>query len=857
MTPQGSAAEMIVARPPIRLRILGPIDLCDSNGQPVNAVLAQPRRLGLLAYLTLASWHGFIRRDQALAMFWPEHDMDRARAALNRSIYYLRQALGDDAVVSRGIDEVAVSTDRVWCDATALQVALAARRFDEAIGLYRGELLEGLFVTGAAGFERWVEDERQRLATAASRAAWLLAEEAERTANHADAARLYQCAVDRSPLNELGVQRLIAALDRAGDRSGAVIAFDRFADRLATELELHPAPETRALVDAIRDRESAVIPHRLVSDAARPVDRDAPSVARVSRETVGVAMPFRLRSPSRRQTLAFVAVGVTIIAGIVAVSRRHVPPLDRHHVAVLSLRTSPEGVALDTVNERIGGSIRDAIVENGDRADLVPIMSGRSRGVDERNAQRAAREAGAGILVIATVHRAGDTVVADARIIETAGNLPRWVVHGVARSPASMQPLDTIAQRVAGAIAALTDSRFGTWLPIAAAIPPTVRAFEEFDRATELRLRNRPGEALGHYEAAVVLDPTFTWAMMEAAVAHMNIGDRPGADSVIDLVAAQRDRLTRVQGHWLDWMLAVRDEDWVRSYAALERAAQLLPDRFLYGLAENARWLNRPRRSVELLTRLGPNSLAGGGFGYWYLMADSYHQLGDHRQELEVARRARQRHPQRPTAIIVEARARAALGDVAGVLALVDTILALPRDGRDTPGTLMLQSAQELRAHGHAAAGLELTNRAIRWFAGRTPGEARSLETRRQFARAVYDAGRWSLADSLFRELVSDDRDGSVDHRAMLGAIAAHRGDTTEARRCIVVLQQLAHSANRPREDAIFGQARVMAVLGNASESVRLLREALGGQGQDLHTELDFAGLAADPAFRAFVRPKG
>jgi hypothetical protein len=54
----------------------------------------------------------------------------------------------------------------------------------------------------------------------------------------------------------------------------------------------------------------------------------------------------------------------------------------------------------------------------------------------------------------------------------------------------------------------------------------------------------------------------------------------------------------------------------------------------------------------------------------------------------------------------------------------------------------------------------------------------------------------------------------------------------------------------------MFGQARIMAVLGNPQESLRLLREALGGQGQDLHTEADFAAMASDPAFRLFVKPR-
>jgi tetratricopeptide (TPR) repeat protein len=522
---------------------------------------------------------------------------------------------------------------------------------------------------------------------------------------------------------------------------------------------------------------------------------------------------------------------------------------------VWSTWTSPGDRAPDFVVERTDAAIRDALVQMGLVAVVLSPASRDARSAEPVDVRRVARETGAGMLVVTSLHRMGDSLRLTARILETLGGQVRWVVPA-ATLPVSAPDasVDTVAERVAGAFAALVDPRYASWMPVATS-PPTVRAFEEFDRATDLKIHNRPGDALPHFERAATLDPTFTWAMLEAAIVRMNIGDRPGADSVIDVVNAKRDRLPSVQRHWLEWMLAVRDEDWVRSYDALERAAQVLPHRFLYGLAENARWLNRPRRSIELLERLGPDGSTG--FGYWYLMADSYHQLGEHQRELDVAVRGRRRHPARPTAVIVEARARAALGDVAGALALVDTMLALPRDGRDTPGTMMLQTAEELQAHGHTAEGVRLLDRAIAWFGARPPGEAASLIMRRQLARAVYDAGRWAVADSLFRDLARDDRDGVADHRAMLGAIAAHRGDTTEARRWVATLRELSRSVNRPREDATFGQARIMAVLGDAPESLRLLREALGGQGMDLHTDVDFARLASDPGYQLFVRPKG
>jgi DNA-binding SARP family transcriptional activator/tetratricopeptide (TPR) repeat protein len=844
----------------IRFRILGGLDLRDHDGRDLRAILAQPRRLGLLAYIAMAGRHGFVRRDQTLAVFWPEHDSEHARAALNRAIYYLRHSLGDGVLISRGADEIALSADHLWCDAIALENAVQHGRYDEALDLYRGEPLAGFFVSNAPGFERWLDEERRRLGDLVSRTAATLADAAERSGDRALAVRWCQWAVDHSPLDEIGVQRLIGALDRAGDRSGAVVAYERFARRIAGELDVAPAPETQAIVVAIRQRGTAT-----ASPAAAPAMTSALVEPVDESGAANNGDPTRLLDPRRRfrtraTRLALAATIVTAIAaGTNVIVTTHSGPVDERRIAVVAASSGSSGdPVLDSLVDRGNAAIRDAIGRMG----LVTVVdvaapSGRASVATPVDLRRISQQTGAGSAVVTTIRRDHDTTFVDARIVETFGHRVRWVIPSARTATTSPEAgLGEMAQRVAGAVAALADRRFASWLPVAAS-PPTLAAYQELARGMELRLSNRPTEALPHFERASAADTTFTWALLEAATTHMTVGHRGGADSIVTLMQGMHDRLTPVERHWLDWMDALKDEDWTRSYAALEAAAQIAPERFLYLLAENARWLNLPHRSVELLERLGPESALGAGFGYWYLLADSYHTLGDHARELDIARRGRRRHPDRLTAVIVEARARAALGDVAGAIALADTVLSFPRGGRDTPGTMMLQTAEELRAHGHAAASAGLFDRAIAWFRAMPASEAALLSTRLQFAKATYDAGRWAEADSLFRELARDDQDGTADHEAMLGAIAAHRGDVAEATRFVAVLERRRLSLNRPREDAMFGQARIMAVLGNPQESLRLLREALGGQGQDLHTEADFATLVNDPAFRLFVKPKG
>src|SRR4051794_13222124 len=126
----------------IHLRTLGALDLRSSEGQELRAVLAQPKRAALMAYLALASPRGPHRRDTLLALFWPEQDAEHARNALSQAVHFLRRSLGSDALVGSEGDGLRLEGKDFWCDAFAFEEALDACRLDEALNLYRGDLLE-------------------------------------------------------------------------------------------------------------------------------------------------------------------------------------------------------------------------------------------------------------------------------------------------------------------------------------------------------------------------------------------------------------------------------------------------------------------------------------------------------------------------------------------------------------------------------------------------------------------------------------------------------------------------------------------------------------------------------------------
>ncbi len=239
----------------IDFRVLGPPRISASDGRDVEPLVRQPKRIALLAYLAAAMPRGPHRRDRLLALFWPESDDNRARAALSQALYVLRSALGVDAVVSRGDDEVELGRDVVRCDVVAFEAALDAGRPDEALALYGGDLLDGFFISDAPEFEQWLDGERERLRNRAAEGAWALAGVMAAGGDAAGAVRRARWAAGLLPGDEAVARRLMTFLDGIGDRAAAIRAYEAFAWRLSQEYELAPSAETERLAAAIRNGE--------------------------------------------------------------------------------------------------------------------------------------------------------------------------------------------------------------------------------------------------------------------------------------------------------------------------------------------------------------------------------------------------------------------------------------------------------------------------------------------------------------------------------------------------------------------------------------------------------------------------
>lgn len=267
----------------IVLRVLGELSLTASDGRELRSILAQPKRLALLAYLASPRTPEFVARGVLLGLFWPERDQQRARHALRTSLHFLRRSLGRDVLVSRGDHEVGLDPLRLRCDATVLVAALDAGAYERALDLYGGDYLPGLRVDDAPEFERWLEGERRWLRLRIRDAARRLTEAALARADGEEAERRVRRAAALDPWDESTLRLLMRVLTERGNRAGALRAYDRFTARLCDELRLEPSPETRALATRIRSGWGAPGPQE--PDA--PDGREAP--ARIAGPAPGTA----------------------------------------------------------------------------------------------------------------------------------------------------------------------------------------------------------------------------------------------------------------------------------------------------------------------------------------------------------------------------------------------------------------------------------------------------------------------------------------------------------------------------------------------------------------------------------------
>jgi DNA-binding SARP family transcriptional activator/tetratricopeptide (TPR) repeat protein len=597
--------------------------------------------------------------------------------------------------------------------------------------------------------------------------------------------------------------------------------------------DLLPAPRRAAL-------------HRAASLAYKPAARRdvrARAAFNYHRNQSGVS-PHRLR---RRLVTAMIASGLLLGAAGVALLWRGPGHWDLQRVQVLPFENQTGDTALATIGRMAADWINLGLVQTR----LVTVVSSEEGGSD-RGA------AGAATLVRGRYYADGDSLRFRAEVLDARSDRVLFALEPVTslrRSP--MDAIERVRQRLTALLATYLDPRLSDWTS-AASKPTTFEAYQEYAAAVELFLQLDYRTAIVHYERAARLDPGFTLALLDAAIAYMNLGEYRVADSIAELVGRSPERLPPFDLYWLRWMQAHLRGDRVGALKAVRQAASLTTgSEAWYQVGYEARALNRPHEAIAALRRLDPAKEGEHGwYPYWDQLTTAYHLAGEHKQELEAARSGRRQYPDIIPTLSYEVRALAALGRMGEVRDRLARGLSMPTYDRRNPATLMRTAAEELEAHGHPDEARVARRQGITWLESRSADEGAQETNRFALAQLLYLDDRLTDARALLLALAGEHPE-NISYQGYLGVLAARAGDTAEATR----IARWLGAVNRPYVAGVPSswQARIAARLGRPDEALDHLDEALARGGQiDLwfHTDVDLASVRDHPRFRALLRPK-
>jgi DNA-binding SARP family transcriptional activator len=252
----------------LSVNFLGPFQV-RVDGSP--AVFATDRARALLAYLALEN--GQPHRREALAgLLWPEQPNTLARQDLSQALVRLRRAICDyqaqPPFLEVSAKTIQLNTGDICLDVTSFAAWLdecerhdhseiagcpgCVDRLERAIGLYRGEFLQGLFLEKSQPFEEWLRYNREKFSFRAMRALHILTG-VYLTQGFPERAQQYaarQLAME--PWREEAHRQMMRAQALLGNRARAMAQYQLCRLVLARELGIAPDPSTQALYEQVK-----------------------------------------------------------------------------------------------------------------------------------------------------------------------------------------------------------------------------------------------------------------------------------------------------------------------------------------------------------------------------------------------------------------------------------------------------------------------------------------------------------------------------------------------------------------------------------------------------------------------------
>jgi DNA-binding SARP family transcriptional activator len=192
-----------------------------------------------------------ITRDKIAGSLWGEMSEGRARSLLKQLLYLIRKEISEPELIA---GSMTLRLNPAVCDSDIAdwRASLQAGRVDDVLALYRGPLLDGVYLDDNPAFQRWVEIEQSRLANRMQTMIRRSAASMDTLGKYSEAVELWSALVEQEPLSDINELGLVRALVAAGDRAAAARHVKAYTALVWRELETEPAPEIGQVLRTVR-----------------------------------------------------------------------------------------------------------------------------------------------------------------------------------------------------------------------------------------------------------------------------------------------------------------------------------------------------------------------------------------------------------------------------------------------------------------------------------------------------------------------------------------------------------------------------------------------------------------------------
>ena len=574
-----------------RLRTLGRLTLARVDVEGECPVDIRPRHLSVLA--ALATARRSVTRDALLEMFWGGESEGRARHSLSNSLSALRAVLGSEAITGRRDHVDLAEGCPLEVDAVRFVAACESRDDDQAVALYDGAFLDGVYVSDAPEFDAWRARERGRLEhlfLEACERHWPMLMRAGRWAEAAVVAERWAAAAPQSTLALISLLRAHSEAGTPAALTAAIAAYETHCHVLRDMYGAKPDATAAAAADSLRaqlvvcERELAAAAAPVVAsrDASRPSPAEPPPPSRPLREAED-SIPRIWVPRLRRLTLAATAaVALVAVVGARAL-RRHAavaaqPP--RPVVAVENIEDTRGDTSIDWLRaglpRMIAGNLEtmatiDVVAPSRVRDLIVRLRGSDTARVDDNQALDVAHRLGASWAVTGGVSKGdhGYLLVMMVRDAESGRPAQSFTVL-------SDNPIE-LGRMAAARLATVLDAA-GSGSPRYAGIETTSpEAYTHFMRGMLAQDGERLTDAARELDMAIALDSGF----VDAIRVRRDVAGWLGDTLRVKALSASLRHLTSRMPEFERLSDQIRDVDSLgegaRAMALAERLVQRFP----------------------------------------------------------------------------------------------------------------------------------------------------------------------------------------------------------------------------------------------------------------------------------------